>query len=75
MASGEHSKVVVLLWLFHCLLLPSLFCVEDYGWSLFCFAIISLGKKYSWLPYFNCFLMSFDSSVQCSRYCVLVYSV
>ena len=25
------------------------------------FAIISLGKKDSWLLYFNCLLMSFDS--------------
>ena len=39
-----------------------------YGWSLFVshffvssFAIISLGKKVSWLLYFNCILMSFDS--------------
>ena len=43
------------------------------------FAIISLGKKDSWLLYFNCLLMSFDSlcsaslprAVGCST-CVIV---
>ena len=28
---------------------------------VFSFAIISLGKKESWLLYFNCLLMAFDS--------------
>ena len=31
-----------------------------------CFAIISLGKKKSWLLYLNCLLMSFDSSCSVS---------
>ena len=69
MSSAEHSKVVVLLLNIHCLLLPPLFCrgggivgpcfVVHYLVSSF--AVISLGKKNSWLLYVNCLLMSFDS--------------
>ena len=53
-----------------------------YGWSLFfivhylisSFAIILLGKKGSWLLYFNCLSMSFDS-VMCLFITVNLLSV
>ena len=69
MSSAEHSKAAVLLLLSHCLLLPPhCFVVGGMVWPCFvvhylvsCFAIISLGKKDSWLLYLFCLLMSFDS--------------
>ena len=68
MTSAEHSKVVVLLMLIHCLLLPPLFCGEFMvgpcyvvHYLVSSFAIISLGKKECWLLYFNCCLILFDA--------------
>ena len=66
---------MVLLLLLHCLLLPPLFFCELGGggagvmvgpcyfvhYLVSSFAIISLEKEESWLLYFNCLLMSFDS--------------
>ena len=74
MSSAEHPMAVVMLLLIHCLLLPPL-CVRACVRACVCacacvwfvvflfssFAIISLGMKVSWLLYFNCLLMSFDS--------------
>ena len=70
----EHSKVVALLLLIHCSLLPPL-CVCLWGgggmvgscfvvhYLVYSFAIISLGmrERESWLLYFNCILLSSDS--------------
>ena len=67
MTSAKHSKAVVVL-LIHCLLLPPLFYAFfmvgpcfDAHYLVSSFAIISLGKKDSWLLCFNCLLMVFDS--------------
>ena len=67
MTSAEYSKAVILLLLIYCLMLPPLFLRVMVGpcfvvhYLVSSFAIISLGKKYSWLMYFSCRLMSFDS--------------
>ena len=48
MTSAEHSKVVVLLLLIHCVLLPPLFCGEFIVvpcYVVHCFCLVSLGQS------------------------------
>ena len=72
MSSAEHSKAVVLLLLIHCFFFVAsiVLCVWEgvmvgpcfiFHYLVSSFAIISLGKKDSWLLYLSCLLMSFDS--------------
>ena len=68
MTSVEHSRaIVVLLLLIHFFIVASIVlfgfmfgpCFVVY-YLVSSLAIISLGKKESWLLYFNCLLMAFD---------------
>ena len=46
MPSVERSKVVVLLLLLRCLLLPPLFCEFFYVWSLFSLALLRVVSSF-----------------------------